>query len=562
MPELCELYPLGGAADRLHLQDPETKAELPAAKLKVLGKTLLELLIADLQAREYLHYKIFGKEVITPIAMMTSLEKNNYDHILSICEKNQWFGRPKESIRIFLQPLVPTITDQGKWCMKESLQLLLKPSGHGAIWKLARDYGVLNWFKDQKRKKALVRQINNPIAGIDYGLLAFTGLGCSGDKHFGFASCPRECGSAEGVNILIEKKLDEGYEYKLSNIEYCDFERYGINDEPRKEGDKYSKFSSNTNILFADLAAIESAVQKRPFPGVLINLKDIKFKSGKKLKEKRIARLESTMQNIADEFIESYPEPLLEEQRALAKTFITYNHRHKTISTAKKVYFPGKSTMETPERFFYDYLQNARALLDACAMVLPQMQTLDEYLEKGPNFIFRYHPALGPLYSIIKQKIIKGKMRSSSELVCDIAELFLNNLDLQGSLLILADSITGHKDERGLLHPSHFGGKCFLSNVRVENLGMSENREGRFWTGDAPRRESLTIRISGNGEFHAENVTLKGSYNFDVPSGYSLRVFERDGKIEQEKTKISSSTWCWKYEISEDFQVKLLRSTL
>ena len=84
-----------GAADRLHLQDEKTKKELPAALLKIGEKTLLESLIFDLQAKEYLYYKIFGKKIITPIVMMTSSEKQNDAHIRSICERSSYFLRPK-----------------------------------------------------------------------------------------------------------------------------------------------------------------------------------------------------------------------------------------------------------------------------------------------------------------------------------------------------------------------------------------------------------------------------------------------------------------------------------
>ena len=83
------MYPLGGAADRLHLVDEETGNELPAAKLNYGGKTLFSGLIQDLQAREYLYYKLYGKQVEVPIAIMTSEDKDNYRHVWNICEECQ-----------------------------------------------------------------------------------------------------------------------------------------------------------------------------------------------------------------------------------------------------------------------------------------------------------------------------------------------------------------------------------------------------------------------------------------------------------------------------------------
>lgn len=43
---------------------------------------------------------------------------------------------------------------------------MMKPGGHGAIWKLMWDEGVFDWLQGQHgRRAALVRQISNPMAG-------------------------------------------------------------------------------------------------------------------------------------------------------------------------------------------------------------------------------------------------------------------------------------------------------------------------------------------------------------------------------------------------------------
>lgn len=49
MPELGEIYPLGGAGDRLDLVDADTGECLPAAMFTYCGRSLLEGLIRDLQ---------------------------------------------------------------------------------------------------------------------------------------------------------------------------------------------------------------------------------------------------------------------------------------------------------------------------------------------------------------------------------------------------------------------------------------------------------------------------------------------------------------------------------
>lgn len=54
MPELGEIYPIGGAGDRLGLVDSDTGESLPAALLPYCGRSLLEGLIRDLQVLLFL----------------------------------------------------------------------------------------------------------------------------------------------------------------------------------------------------------------------------------------------------------------------------------------------------------------------------------------------------------------------------------------------------------------------------------------------------------------------------------------------------------------------------
>lgn len=108
-----------------------------------------------------------------------------------------------------------------------------KPGGHGVIWKLAYDKGVFQWFRDHGRKGATVRQVSNVVAATDLTLLALAGIGLLGAKKLGFASCKQSTGATEGINVLIERKsLNGNWIYGLSCIEYTEFDKFGIEDEP------------------------------------------------------------------------------------------------------------------------------------------------------------------------------------------------------------------------------------------------------------------------------------------------------------------------------------------
>lgn len=60
LPDLGEIYPLGGSADRLGFVDSDTGECLPAAMLPYCGRTLLEGLIRDLQVYKFFVFVEFG----------------------------------------------------------------------------------------------------------------------------------------------------------------------------------------------------------------------------------------------------------------------------------------------------------------------------------------------------------------------------------------------------------------------------------------------------------------------------------------------------------------------
>ena len=55
------------------------------------------------QAREYLHYRVFGERHITPVAIMTSAAKRNHWRVSSLLQQNNFFGRGANSFRLFEQ---------------------------------------------------------------------------------------------------------------------------------------------------------------------------------------------------------------------------------------------------------------------------------------------------------------------------------------------------------------------------------------------------------------------------------------------------------------------------
>lgn len=554
---LAELYPVGGAADRLNLHDETTQKDLPAARLEFLGRSLLEGMIRDVQAREYLYFKMFGEQITIPVGLMTSLEKNNDALIKAIIEHHNYFGRDKDSFRLFTQPLVPTLTQDGLWAVKEPLELVLKPGGHGVIWKLAFDKGIFSWMQELKKEKILVRQINNPIAGVDLGLTAFVGVGSVFHKSFGFASCPRRVKTSEGMNIVKVEKKEHAQTATLSSIEYCDFEKFGIEDVPAAEDQPFSVFPSNTNILFADIPAALEALHKNPYPGKVINFKKVKAGDSSEDSSKlSLARLELLMQNLADAFETETTSALSMENLPV---FITFNERHKTISPTKKEFIPGSGLVETAFGCFYDFLKNARDLLENyCGFQTPQLVNEEHFLKYGPSFMLNYHPALGPLYSVIAKKLNQGKLCFGAELYLEIADAYLHQVTIDGSLIIDAKQVMGHMQDQKLCFSS-LTGRCFLKNVIIKNKGINRQAQNIYWKNKIEREETCYIQLQGYSEFIAENVVLEGDYHVIVRDGERVIASQlgEDVIFKKEPLDKKSASPFWKYSFSDQQKIFL-----
>ncbi|KAL7108918.1 hypothetical protein ACP275_06G143000 [Erythranthe tilingii] len=568
LPDLGEIYPLGGSADRLGLVDPETGECLPAAMLPYCGRTLLEGLVRDLQAREFLYFKLYGKQCITPVAIMTSSAKNNHNHITCLCEKLKWFGRGRSSFMLFEQPLVPAVTaEDGDWIVTRPFEPVCKPGGHGVIWKLAHDKGVFKWFHSHARKGATVRQISNVVAATDLTLLALAGIGLRHQKKLGFASCERNAGATEGINVLLEKKnIDGKWAYGLSCIEYTEFVKFGITAGPHSPSSLQGDFPANTNILYVDLQSAEligSSKNKSSLPGMVLNVKKpITYMDQFGMKHcVSGGRLECTMQNIADNFSNTYSSRCYEGVEDGLDTFIVYNERRKVTSSAKKRRRPTDNSLhQTPDGSLLDIMRNAYDLLSHCGITIPKVEGNEEYANSGPPYLILLHPALGPLWEVTRQKFLGGSISKGSELQIEVAEFLWRNVQLDGSLIILAENVVGSTKTNEIGEPIlQYGrrcARCKLENVRVLNGGIDWNSEDNlYWKHEVQRFETLKVFLHGNAEFEATDVVIQGNHVYDVPDGHKLKITSGVSGLEInlkpiEDELMDSGTWFWKYKLN------------
>ena len=568
LPNMAEIYPLGGAGDRLGLVDAETGESLPAALLPYNGRPLIEGLVRDLTAREWLYYKLTGEHHKTPVAVMTSAAKGNHRRITALLKENNWFGRGEENYRLFEQPLVPVISmDGGRWVREGFSQMALKPGGHGAIWKLMHDDGVFDWLESRDRTGGIVRQITNPMAGTDTTLLSLSGVGIKGDKALGFASCERHVGASEGVNVLIEKKnaLTDEFVYGVSNIEYTDLDRLGVSDKANGDGGTESAYPANTNVLYVGLKHIRDALvgsSRAAFPGMLINLTKPVLANGTKG-----GRLECSMQNIADALMRRSSHRLGPEDFDNLPTFVLYTLRRRITSSAKKKRAPESMNLaQTPDGSFLDLLRNASDLLKRCnvAHPPPDDQPLEEYLSDGPEFIYSALPSIGPLWDVVEQKLQGGEIKKGSEVRLEIAEIEWRDVSVQGSLFVESSSPFGTTSAESVCFDESACGRCRLNNVVVSNAGIDWSEASNvYWSNFITRRERCSIVVEGNGEFDAKDVALEGDVRYVVPTGKRLMLRpDGAGGVQETWSDISMPSWRWKYTFGDDDRVNVVMEEL
>lgn len=223
----------------------------------------------------------------------------------------------------------------------------------------------------------------------------------------------------------------------------------------------------------------------------------------------------------------------------------------------------------------------ADLLLWCCVQVRPS----DEYMVKGPSFIFLFNPCLGPLWSVISQKVRGGKIAEGSELCLEVADVYCKDLDLNGSLIVHALSVAGHKEATGreiedeenkapLALPllasdscksgervvfSESCGRIFLRDLKVVNEGIDwSHPDNVYWEHKVVRKEAMRVILRGWSEFDARNVTIPGDRVFDVPDGYKMVVRKGpNGEITENLRPLEKAEWSWKYHLSADDTVTL-----
>ncbi|GMI80894.1 hypothetical protein HRI_001758700 [Hibiscus trionum] len=150
------------------------------------------------------------------------------------------------------------------------------------------------------------------------------------------------------------------------------------------------------------------------------------------------------MQNIADNFLNTYSSRCCKDVEDKLDTFIDYIEWRRVTSSAKKKRKPADTSLhQTPDGSLLDIMRNAYDLLLQCDIDIPEIESNDTYVDSGSLFLIFLHPTLGPLWEVTRQKFSSGSISKGSELQVKLAEFLWRNVQIEGSMIIAAENIMG-----------------------------------------------------------------------------------------------------------------------
>ncbi|HEY3278307.1 MAG TPA: UTP--glucose-1-phosphate uridylyltransferase [Syntrophorhabdaceae bacterium] len=149
--KVAVLIVAGGQGSRLGFEGP--KGAFPISPIK--GKTLFRLFCESLKAMSLL----YGCPI--PLVIMTSRE-NDLD-TRKYFDSHRYFGLESGNVDFFQQGMLPTVTPEGEFLLKDETHFFTNPDGHGGSLKGIYDSGLLDRLMSRGVSELFYCQVDNPL---------------------------------------------------------------------------------------------------------------------------------------------------------------------------------------------------------------------------------------------------------------------------------------------------------------------------------------------------------------------------------------------------------------
>jgi UDP-N-acetylglucosamine/UDP-N-acetylgalactosamine diphosphorylase len=152
--KIAVLIVAGGHGSRLGFNGP--KGMFPISPVK--NKSLFQLFAESVRALS-LRYK-----VIIPLLIMTDTEM--LPEVKDFFKTHNFFGLDPQTVHLFEQEMLPTLTVDGKLILKDKTHLFINPNGHGGCIKALHDSGLLKQLIEDGYSDLFYCQIDNLLVKI------------------------------------------------------------------------------------------------------------------------------------------------------------------------------------------------------------------------------------------------------------------------------------------------------------------------------------------------------------------------------------------------------------
>mmetsp|Transcript_106203 Transcript_106203/g.307382 ORF Transcript_106203/g.307382 Transcript_106203/m.307382 type:complete len:464 (-) Transcript_106203:1068-2459(-) len=431
-----------------------------------------------------------------PLVIMTSGDTDAPTRALLEQENN--YGLSDSQVNIVMQDKVPALSDSlGRLTVnkKDRWNIETKPHGHGDVHHLLHRSGLAEQWSSSGKKWAFFFQDTNPL--VIHALLPMLGVSVDRDYDMNSLCVPRRGGEAAGAITTLTRENGESL---TINVEYNQLDPMLRESPDFKDGDVddpatgYSAFPGNVNNLLVKIPSY-AAVLAGPDQGVVDEFVNPKYKDDTRTTFKKPTRLECMMQDL--------PLLLTKQLGSEAKVGFTTMQRWLTFSPAKndpgagadsaaKGSPPGSPSSAEAD-FYSAYLSILGAASGASIERAEPVSKLGIPVTLMPAIVLE--PSFALTSEEVGEKFKGGKISSRSTLVVEGAGVEIEDLELDGALVIKAGP----------------GVMLSVKGLKVQNEGWAFTDDP-----DAPEEE---IRIRGyrvtKGETMEIVVTEPGSYTVD-----------------------------------------------
>ena len=239
--KIAVLIVAGGQGSRLGYN--HSKGTFPITPLR--NKSLFQHFSESIKATR-LKY-----DASIPLLVMTS--PVNHNEIMRFFQSNKFFGLTEKTVHFFRQELLPSITPERKFILKNKTHVFTNPNGHGGSLKALYDSGLTGFLKKEGIEEISYCQVDNPLVTVIDPV--FIGYHCTAKAEFSLKVLRRR-NAEEKIGIFV---LKNG---KPAVIEYSD-----LKPEDSALSDKYGnlKFWAGSIAIHIISAAFVERLNLRGF---------------------------------------------------------------------------------------------------------------------------------------------------------------------------------------------------------------------------------------------------------------------------------------------------------